>query len=58
VQEYFLGVPAKGRTQIFTATFIHAIADGKVQATWRNADDLGRLLQLGARFQSRCIEDE
>ena len=49
-QESFLGIPSHGRTQVFTATFIHRIADGLIQQTWRNADDLGRLLQLGARI--------
>src|SRR5215216_7201209 len=49
LQESFLGVPANGRRQTFTATFIHRITDGEIQETWRNADDLGRLLQLGAR---------
>lgn len=49
VQESFLGIPAQDRPQRFTATFIHQIVDGKIVETWRNADDLGRLLQLGAR---------
>jgi predicted ester cyclase len=51
VQESFLGVPGRGRRQIFTATFIHRISGGKVVETWRNADDLGRVLQLGARIE-------
>jgi predicted SnoaL-like aldol condensation-catalyzing enzyme len=51
VQESFLGVPGHGRRQTFTATFIHRIADGKILETWRNADDLGRVLQLGARIE-------
>jgi ketosteroid isomerase-like protein len=50
-QDSFFGVPSNGRAQVFTATFIHRIADGKIQQTWRNADDLGRLLQLGARIE-------
>lgn len=50
-QENFLGVPAHGRQQRFTATFIHQIVDGKIIETWRNADDLGRLMQLGARIE-------
>ena len=50
-QDSFLGVPSRGRTQVFTATFIHRIAGGRIQQTWRNADDLGRLLQLGARIE-------
>ena len=29
--------------------FMFHIIDGKVVATWRNADDLGRLFQFGAR---------
>lgn len=49
-QESFFGVPSYGRPQIFRATFIHHIVDGKIKETWRNADDLGRLLQLGAEI--------
>ena len=51
LQESFLGIPAQGQRQVFTAMFIHQIADGKIVETWRNADDLGRLLQLGARIE-------
>jgi hypothetical protein len=47
-QDSFFGVPAAGRQQVFTAMFIHRITAGLIQQTWRNADDLGRLLQLGA----------
>ncbi|KYF90920.1 hypothetical protein BE17_45005 [Sorangium cellulosum] len=50
-QASFLGIPSHGRKQTFTAMFIHQIADGKIIETWRNADDLGRLLQLGAWFE-------
>jgi len=56
VQENFLGVPSHGKRQTFTATFIHRIADGKIYETWRNADDLGRLLQLGARIEPATSE--
>jgi predicted SnoaL-like aldol condensation-catalyzing enzyme len=45
-QESFLGIEAKGRMQEFTAIFIHKINDGMIAETWRNADDLGRVLQL------------
>lgn len=51
LQESFFGVPASGKPQTFTATFIHQIIDGKIVETWRNANDLGRLLQLGARIE-------
>lgn len=51
-QDSFFGVPSHGRTQVFTATFVHRVTgtpDGRrIAQTWRNADDLGRLLQLGA----------
>jgi len=47
-QDSFFGVPAHGRTQVFTATFTHRISGGRIRQTWRNADDLGRLLRLGA----------
>jgi predicted ester cyclase len=50
-QESFLGIHAQGKRQTFTATFIHQIIDGKIAESWRNADDLGRLLQLGARIE-------
>jgi hypothetical protein len=50
VQDSFFGIASHGRWQTFTATFIHRIADGLVLDTWRNADDLGRLLQLGAQI--------
>jgi hypothetical protein len=50
-QESFLGIPSHGRWQSFTATFTHQIANGLILETWRNADDLGRLLQLGARIE-------
>jgi predicted ester cyclase len=50
-QDSFFGVPSYGRRQVFSAMFIHHIADGLIQQTWRNADDLGRLLQLGAHIE-------
>jgi hypothetical protein len=50
-QESFFGVLARGTRQIFTATFVFRIEDGLIAEVWRNADDLGRLLQLGARIE-------
>ncbi len=50
VQESFYGVPGTGITQTFTATFILQFKDGLVINTWRNAADLQRLFQLGARI--------
>ena len=50
LQESFLGIPGRGRQQVFSATFIFRVADGQVLETWRAADDLGRVLQLGARI--------
>lgn len=50
VQDSFFGIDAHGKQQTFTAMFIFHIVHGKVQETWRNADDLGRVLQLGARL--------
>ena len=47
-QVTFFGVPGVGIEQIFTATFIHRVVCGAIEQTWRNADDLGRLFQLGA----------
>jgi predicted SnoaL-like aldol condensation-catalyzing enzyme len=49
VQESFFGIPGRGRRQIFTAMF--RIVDGKIVETWRNADDLGRVFQLGGRVE-------
>jgi SnoaL-like polyketide cyclase len=49
VQDSFFGIDGRGKQQVFTATFTFRIADGKIHETWRNADDLGRLFQLGAR---------
>ena len=50
VQDGFLGVPAAGVEQVFTAMFFFTFADGLATRTWRNAADLQRLLQLGARI--------
>jgi hypothetical protein len=47
-QDEFLGVPAAGVTQVFAATFVFRIVDGRVEQVWRTAQDLQRLLQLGA----------
>ena len=49
-QQSFFGVPGRGIRQVFAAIFIHRVVDGRVAETWRCADDLGRLLQLGARI--------
>jgi SnoaL-like domain len=49
-QDSFFGIPAAGIEQVFTATFIFQIEHGLVVRTWRNAADLQRLLQLGARL--------
>ncbi len=51
-QDSFFGIPSHGRVQRFSAIFIHRIAEGKIAETWRNADDLGRLLQLGMRIKA------
>jgi len=48
-QEHFLNFAGNTATQVFSAVFIHLIVGGKILETWRNADDLGRVLQLGAR---------
>jgi ketosteroid isomerase-like protein len=49
-QSSFLGIPGAGIEQVFTAMFIFQIADGLVVRVWRNAADLQRPLQLGARI--------
>jgi hypothetical protein len=58
LQDRFLGIASHGRRQLFTATFIFTIGDGQVLETWRNADDLGRLLQLGARIEEGDIASD
>ena len=58
VQDDFMGIPAAGVRQVFTAMFIHRIADGKIAETWRNADDLGRMLQLGVRLVPPDLPDK
>ena len=50
VQESFFGIDGRGKRQIFSAIFILRIVDRLVLETWRNADDLGRLFQLGAQI--------
>jgi predicted SnoaL-like aldol condensation-catalyzing enzyme len=50
MQDSFFGVDGRGKRQVFTAMFMHRIADGQILETWRNADDLGRLFQLGAQL--------
>jgi len=57
IQERFLGMSGSGKRQIFTAMFIHQIVDGKIQRTWRNADDLGRLLQIVAQIRPAKQEE-
>ena len=54
-QPSFFGVPGAGIEQVFTATFIFHIHAGRVRTIWRNADDLGRLLQLGARISGPAV---
>lgn len=49
-QDSFFGVPAQGTRQVFTATFTFQVEGDRIAEVWRNADDLGRLFQLGARI--------
>jgi ketosteroid isomerase-like protein len=49
-QDSFFGVRGRGVVQVFTATFTMQIVDGRIARIWRNAADLQRLLQLGARI--------
>ena len=58
IQDDFMGIPAAGVRQVFTATFIHRISEGRIAETWRNADDLGRMLQLGVRLLPPELADE
>jgi predicted ester cyclase len=52
IQESFFGVPGRNKMQTFSAMFMLRIVNGKIMETWRNADDLGRLFQLGARIEA------
>jgi ketosteroid isomerase-like protein len=47
-QDEFHGVPGRGIVQVFAATFVFTFRDGKVDHVRRTAQDLQRLLQLGA----------
>ena len=49
-QDSFFGVLGRGIVQVFTATFTMQIVDGLIVKVWRNAADLQRLFQLGARI--------
>ena len=49
-QENLLGIPSYGRPDIFPSVFIHHIKEGLIDETWRTGDDLGRMLQNGARI--------
>jgi hypothetical protein len=42
--------PDAASGKVFTATFTMQIVDGLVARIWRNAADLQRLFQLGARI--------
>lgn len=55
IQESFLGIESHGKPQVFTAMFMHIIENGKILLTYRNADDLGRVLQLGAKLQPAAL---
>src|SRR5690349_3031745 len=52
IQDAFFCVPGKGKQQVFTAMFMQTIVDGKIEETFRNADDLGRVFQLGGQVMS------
>ncbi len=43
----FKGIPATGKTVIFTAMDIDKISDGKFVECWTNVDELGLMQQLG-----------
>jgi predicted ester cyclase len=58
LQDSFFGIPSRGRRQLFTAMFTHWMVDGKIAETWRNADDLGRVLQLGAKLVAPAPANE
>lgn len=55
VQESFFGLPGRGVVQRFSAVFILRIAGGRVVETWRCADDLGRIIQLGGRIAPAIV---
>lgn len=48
-QDSFFGVPGRGQEQRFSAMFLFRMSEGKIAEVWRNADDLGRIFQLGGR---------
>ena len=54
-QDVFSGIKSYGCNQVFSAIFIHHIANGKIVETWRNGDDLGRMIQQGGKIRSSCL---
>ena len=54
-QESFFNVPGVGKWQTFTAMFMFYFIDGKIETIWRNADDLGRVFQLGGQVVSGIL---
>ena len=54
-QDSFFGIPGNGVEQVFRAMFIHYIEDGKIAETYRNADDLGRVFQLGGQVVQNTL---
>ena len=47
-QGTYRGIPATGKRVTFGVIWIFRLADGKIAEVWRCADDLGRVVQLGA----------
>lgn len=43
----FNGIPATGKSVVFTGSAIHKVAAGRLVESWANLDDLGLLKQLG-----------
>ncbi len=48
-QGEFLGLPATGKKATITGTSIQRISSGKIVEGWDNWDQLGLLVQIGAR---------
>jgi len=43
-----MGIPATGKTIVFTGITVHRFVGGKIAEEWENSDVLGLLQQLGA----------
>ena len=49
-QGNYRGIPATGKSVVFSSIWILQLVDGQIAEVWRSADDLGRVMQIGGRI--------